>query len=296
MSSSRQKKRLRIPRLDLRGFFALVLESGRAWNEHRAPRMGAALAYYTAFSLAPLVVFVLSVATLVVKKKEADGAIVDEVRRLMGDNAAEAVHDILHHATSVPALSWSTALSFVLLLIGASGAFGELQDSLNEIWGVPPRKHPLLAMLKERALSLAMIFIVGFLLLLSVIAKAAGGAILGHDSFFSVNAVADPVISFFAFCVIFRVLPDVPLKWTDVWPGALFSSILFLVGKIVLGWYVSFASTSFSRYGAAGSFVVILVWVFYSAQIFLMGAEFSRAYTLKYGSHRTGASPSKKER
>jgi membrane protein len=293
MNVSGPKKRLHIPRIDLRGFFDLIVEAGKAWSQHRVPRMGAALSYYTAFSLAPLIVLVLSFATLVLKKREASRYIVQEVNDLMGAKAGSAVAEILQNTSSMHVLSWGTAVSFVVLLVGASGAFGELQDSLNQIWDVPPQPHPFLAMLKERAVSFAMVFVLGFLMLVSLLLSALIAA-LSNAVVYQFPAVglevANTLISFVAFsglfCIIFRLLPDVPLKWSDVWPGAIFSSALFIIGKFLLGWYIGFASTSFSRYGAAGSFVIILVWVFYSAQILFMGAEFSRVYTLKYGSHR----------
>jgi membrane protein len=288
------KRKIRIPKLDLRGFFVLVLQAGKSWNEHRVPRMGAALSYYTAFSLAPLVVFILSVATLVVKKKEATKYIIDEVTSLIGPSGGNAVQEILAHAGTVRAVSLSTGISFVVLLVGASGAFGELQDSLNQIWDVPPRKHPFVTMIKERALSFAMVFVLGFFMLVSLVLSAFIEVLsqMVVTQFPTVGIVAaNALLSFVVFsalfCVIFRILPDVDLKWSDVWPGAIFSAALFIIGKFVLGWYIGFSSSTFSRYGAAGSFIVILVWVFYSAQILFMGAEFSRAYTLKYGSHAT---------
>lgn len=293
METPKKKRKLRIPRLDVRGFFALVIEAGKAWVEHRVPRMGAALSYYTAFSLAPLIILVLSIATLVLKQKDANNYIVQEVTNVMGANGGAAVQEIVDHAGSTHVVSWSTGISFIVLLIGASGAFGELQDSLNQIWDVPPYRNAFLAMVKERALSFAMVFVLGFFMLvsltLSAVIAVVSKAVVNH--FPSVGLeVANTFISFFVFsalfCVIFRILPDVELEWSDVWPGAVFSSALFIIGKFLLGWYIGFSSTSFSRYGAAGSFVVILVWVFYSAQILFMGAEFSRAYTLKYGSHR----------
>ena len=287
------KRKIVIPKLDLSGFFALIVQAGKSWSEHRVPRMGAALSYYTAFSLAPLVVFILSIATLVVKKKDASKYIVDEVTNLMGSSGGNAVKEILSHAGTAHAASWSTAISFVVLLVGASGAFGELQDALNQIWEVPPQKHPFLTLCKERALSFAMVFVLGFFMLVSLVLSALiellSKVVVNQFPAFGLEAI-NTLISFVAFsglfCVIFRILPDVPLRWGDVWPGAIFSAALFIVGKFLLGFYIAFSSTSFSRYGAAGSFVVILVWVFYSAQILFMGAEFSRAYTMKYGSLR----------
>ena len=309
-----KKRRLRIPKLDLRGFFNLLVESGKSWSAHRVPRMGAALSYYTAFSLAPLVVLILTVASFLVvhehskagqswvdsytifgyplEKSPAD-YIVDEVTDIMGKSGGSAVHEIFNHAGNTHALSWSTAISLVILLVSASGAFGELQDSLNQIWGVTSKQNPFLVMIRGRALSFAMVFVLGFFmlvsLLLSTMISIVSHMVVTHFPTIGLEA-ANTLISFVVFtglfCVIFRVLPDVPLRWSDVWPGALLSAVLFIIGKFLLGWYIGFSSTSFSRYGAAGSFVVILLWVFYSAQILFMGAEFSRAYTFRYGSLR----------
>jgi membrane protein len=292
-------KRRGLLRLGLHEFIDLVVATGKSWSNHRVPKMGAALSYYTAFSLAPMVVFILSLATLVVKEKDASYYIVQEVSNLVGDKGGAAVQEILDHASSTRSLSWGTLVSFIVLLVGASGAFGELQDSLNQIWEVPPQKHPFLTMIKERALSFAMVFILGFFMLVSLTLSALIAAIskmvvqqvplIGLEL---TNAIISLVIFSGLFSVIFLLLPDVPLKWGDVWPGAVFSSILFIVGKFLLGWYIGMSST-FSSYGAFGSFVVILVWVFYSSQILFMGAEFSRNYTLRFGSRREkkGAAP-----
>ena len=281
------------PKFTLGSFCHLVMEAGKAWDTDRVPKMGAALSYYTAFSLAPLIVFILSLATLVVNKEDASSSIVNEVRSVMGDAGGNAVQEILNHATSTRTASHGIVISFLVLLIGASGAFGELQESLNQIWRVPPQKHPFLMMIKDRALSFAMVFVLGFFMLvsltLSALIEALSHLLITHLNVAGAEAV-NSLVSLIAFTllfsVIFRLLPDVPLEWSDVWPGAIFSSVLFILGKFLLGWYIGFSSTSFSRYGAFGSFVIILVWVFYSAQILYLGAEFSRAYTLKFGSHR----------
>jgi membrane protein len=279
--------------LDFRGFLGLLAETGQGYSIHRVAKMGAALSYYTAFSMGPLVVLILTVASLVVRRRDASHYIIQEVSDLIGANGGAAVKQILDHTSSIHFASWSTVVSFVILLIGASGAFGELQDSLNQIWEVPRERHPILSMIKDRALSFAMIFVLGFFMLVSLLLSAVIAALSGLvvHQFPTVglelaNSLISMVVFSILFCFMFRVLPNVPLRWSDVWPGAVLSAVLFIIGKFLLGWYIGFSSVSFSRYGAAGSFVVVLVWVFYSAQIFFLGAEFSRAYTLKYGSHR----------
>ena len=297
------KRGIPILSLSARTLWGLLLSTVKSWIAHRGPSMGAALSYYTAFSLAPMLVFILSLASLVVKEKDASHYIVLEVADLMGAKGGAAVQEILDHATSAKTLSWGTAISFAVLLVGASGAFGELQDSLNQIWEVPSQRNPFLSMLKERALSFAMIFVLGFFMLVSLALSAFIAALSGAvvNQFPAVGLeVANTAISFVVFSglfsIIFWLLPDVTLRWSDVWSGAILSAALFIIGKFLLGWYIGFSSISFSRYGAAGSFVVILVWVFYSAQILFFGAEFSRAYTLKYGSLRGEKNASPKVR
>jgi membrane protein len=288
----RPRKVISILRLSPKAFWGLLLDTVKSWSAHNVPKMGAALSYYTAFSLGPLIVFILSLASLVVKKKDATYYIVQEVTGLMGPKGGAAVQEILVHASSTRSLSWGTAISFVILLAGSSGAFGELQDSLNQIWGVTPKQHPFLVMIKERALSFAMVFVLGFFMLVSLLLStciAAVSRMVVHQFPVVGLEAANTLISFIVFTglfsVIFWMLPDVTLRWSDVWSGAVLSSALFILGKFLLGWYIGFSST-FSSYGAFGSFVVILVWVFYSAQILFFGAEFSRAYTLKFGSQR----------
>ena len=270
----------------------LLKESVSAWSDHKAPKMGAALAYYTAFSLAPLIIFMLSLVSLAIKRDEAARAIVAQISDLIGADGGKVVQDILDHASTTAALSWGTALSFLLLVVSASGAFGELQDSLNTIWEVPKQKHPWLAMIKDRLLSLSMVFVLGFFmmtsLLLSTFVTGITTYYMSEGSKFALE-IANTVVSFLVvtglFGFIFRFLPDARLHWRDVWPGAIFSSVLFIAGKFALGFYISHSAFA-SSYGAAASFVVILVWVFYSAQILYFGAEFTRAYTRRFGSHQ----------
>lgn len=270
----------------------LLKQSFTSWSEHKAPKMGAALAYYTAFSLAPLIIFVLSLVSLVMKRDEAARRLVAEISDLVGAEGGKVVQEILQHASTTTALSWGTALSFLVLWISASGAFGELQDSLNTIWEVPKQDHPWLAMVKERLLSLSMVFVLGFFMITSLIVSAFitgltdwGGSPEAKFSLELANTVISLIIISGLFGFIFRYLPDAKLHWRDVWPGAVFSAVLFILGKFLLGLYISHSAFA-SSYGAAGSFVVILFWVFYSAQILYFGAEFTRAYTRRFGSHQ----------
>jgi membrane protein len=272
---------------------SLLGETVTSWNAHKAPRMGAALSYYTAFSLAPLLVLIFSIASLIwTRHGEAASKITNQFKELIGPQAGNAVQEILDHAATARTASWGTVISIVVLLFSASSAFGELQDSLNQIWEVPPRKQAFFTMIKERALSFTMVFILGFFMLVSLLLSALTAAISQalHTRFPALGLeLTNTAISFLVFsalfATIFRLLPDVPLTWRDVWPGAFFSTTLFIVGKLLLAWYIGKSST-FSTYGAAGSFAIILLWVYYSAQILYLGAEFTRAYTRRYGSHR----------
>ncbi|SDU05278.1 membrane protein [Verrucomicrobium sp. GAS474] len=269
-------------------FFDLLKESAVSWQDHKTPRMGAALSYYTAFSLAPLITLTLSIGSLAVKRADAARGLVEQFSSLVGVEGGKVVEEIVTHAGTMKALSWSAVLSFILLLVSASGAFGELQDSLNEIWDTPSRKkNPWLTIVKERLLSFSMVFILGFFMLTSLIISAVSTAISRHIvgslhiwTLEGINTVASLVIITTLFATLFRMLPAVALSWRDVFPGALFSAVLFLVGKYLLGLYIA-RSAFASSYGVAGSFIVLLVWVFYSAQILYFGAEFTRAYTRK---------------
>jgi membrane protein len=282
----------RSPKLTFEILWKLLRETGTSWIAHKAPRMGAALAYYTAFSLAPLLVLIFSIASLIwTGRGEAAGAITDKFTSLIGAQAGSAVREILANAPSTRTASWATIISVVILLFSASSAFGEMQDALNEIWDVPPQRQAFLAMIKGRVLSFAMVSILGFLMLVSLAASTVIHALkkilVGFPGFGW--DMANEAISFLVFtalfAAIFRVLPNAPLTWRDVLPGALFSTSLFIVGKLLLAWYIGFSST-FTAYGAAGSFAIILLWVYYSAQILYLGAEFTRVYTKRYGSHR----------
>jgi membrane protein len=185
---------------------------------------------------------------------------------------------------------WGTVISVIVLLFSASSAFGELQDSLNQIWEVEPKQHSgFLVMVRDRALSFAMVFILGFFMLVSLLMSAIIAAVSKMlVTQFPVVRVefANGLISFLVFtalfATIFRLLPDVKIRYRDVWPGAVFSTILFMIGKVLLAWYIGRSST-YSMYGAAGSFAIILLWVYYSAQILYLGAEFTRAYAKRYG-------------
>jgi membrane protein len=293
--SKASAKSLSHPRASKRIFPNLLVvlhDSVNGWIAHKAPKMGAALAYYTAFSLAPLIILILSIASLFMKRDDASKRIVSQISDLVGADGGKVVQEILVHAGSTTALSWSTVTSFLILWISASGAFGELQDSLNTIWGAPKQKHPFLGMIKDRLLSLSMVVVLGFFMMTSLLLSAfitgltdRWGAAMPKVTLELINNGFSLVIISGLFAIIFRMLPDVKIAWRDVIPGAIFSAALFIIGKFGLGFYIAHSAFA-SSYGAAASFIVILVWVFYSAQILYFGAECTRAYARRFGSHR----------
>jgi membrane protein len=263
-----------------------------SWSEDKAPRLGAALAYYAAFSIAPLLVIAIAVAGLVFGEEAAQGQIVSQVRGLIGDEGAAALQSMIEKAGRRPdAGIAATLIGIGTLLFGASGVFGELQDSLNTIWGVKPRPgRGLFGLLKDRFLSFAMVFGIAFLLLVSLVISAAlaalgkvGGAFIAEGPLHVLNFVISFAVITGMFAAVFKFLPDIQIEWQDVWLGAALTSLLFSVGKLAIGLYLGKTSVA-SAFGAAGSLVIVLVWVYYSAQILFLGAEFTKTYAKLYGS------------
>ncbi len=265
---------------------------GSSWSEDKVSRLSASLAYYTILSAAPLVVIVLSIAGLVFGREAVQGEIVGQVRGAVGEDGARAIQTMIAHASDPSAGIGGTVVGIVILLIGASGVFAELQDSLNTIWGVQPKPgRGLWTILRERFLSFAMVLGTGFLLLVTMVVSAALAAltrVAGLSAEGVVGQVLNTLISLvvisFLFAMIFKVLPDVKMSWRDVWVGAVATAVLFTAGKFLIGLYLGHAGIG-SPYGAAGSLVVFVVWVYYSAQILFTGAELTKVYANRYGSH-----------
>jgi membrane protein len=282
-----------------RDYLTLVKDAAAAWSEDRAPRMGAALAYYTVFSLAPLLLIAVGIAGAVFGEEAAAGEIVGQIEGTIGKPAAETIQEVLRHTSALEGNVLFMALGLIVLLLGASGAFAELQDSLNTIFRAPPWKSSgLLHTLRQRFLSFAMVLVIGFLLLVSLVVSAAlaalgkfltpeavpGGMLLWHG----VNLLVSLGFITVLFALLYKVLPDDELNWGDVWVGAAVTAFLFTVGKSLIGSYLGQTSTA-SAFGAAGSLVVLLVWVYYSAQLLLFGAELTRLYAERVGSKRQKA-------
>ena len=257
-----------------------------AYWADRPMEQAAALSYYTLLSLAPLVLLAVAVAGLVFERPAVEGKVVTEMRALVGDEGADVAQAVLRHAGSDERGARPVVVSLVLLAIGATTVFAQLQDSLNRIWKVEanPRRSMVWAFVKERLLSLAMVAGIGFLLLVSLLVntgisaagESARPALGGAPHLLqAVNVAASLVIITVLFAAIFKVLPDAPVAWGDVWFGAVTTSLLFTLGKHVIGLYLGRAGIG-SAYGAAGSVVVLTVWVYYASMIVLFGAELTR--------------------
>jgi membrane protein len=279
----------------LKQSWQLVRTSVVAWSDDYASSMGAALAFYTVFSVAPILLIAIAVAGLVFDTAAAQRAVAAELQALLGSGGAAAVKALLESAHS-PSGGWvSTVIGVVTLLIGASAVFGELQDALNRIWRAPlPRPPGLLRLVRSNLLSFGMILGVGFLLIVSLVLSAAISALGDRwgEAFGSQPLLLEAVdfaLSFglitLSFALIYKYVPRVAVEWRDVWIGAAVTALLFTIGKSLIGVYLGRSGIA-SAFGAAGSLIVLLLWVYYSAQIFLLGAEFTWAFAHAYGSRR----------
>jgi membrane protein len=287
-------------RMQLRQIRAIATASVAAWVDDRAPSMGAALAYYTLFSIAPLLLIVISIAGLVFGRDAARGQIFAELNGLMGPQGASAVQALLQNVGRPSDGILGTIVGTSVLLIGAMSVFGELQNSLDRIWRAPPRigGAGLRVIARARLLSFGMILGIGFLLMVSLVVSAAVTALgtwwtplLGGLAVLleAINFVISFAFITLTFAMIYKLMPRVRIAWRDVWMGAAVTAFLFTVGKFLIGFYIGTSGIA-SGYGAAGSLIVVLVWVYYSAQVFLLGAEFTRVYAQQLGSHQGDAS------
>ena len=276
----------------MRGTWSLLAATISDWYEDRAQRIGAALAYYTIFALTPGLIVLIAVAGLFFGGN-AEVQIVGQIRELIGEQGAKAIESMLRSARTEPLGVSGTVLALIPLVFGLWGVFGELQDGLNTIWGVTPRSgRRVVDMLRERFLSFAMVVGIGFLLLVSLALSAwvvAVGTYFGGllpapaAALEAVNFVVSFAVVTALFAMTFKLLPDVHIAWRDVWLGASVTALLFTIGKFLIGLYLGKSSIA-SAYGAAGSLVIIVVWVYYSAQILLLGAEFTKVYVKRRGS------------
>jgi membrane protein len=270
----------------------LVKDTVKAWSEDNVPRLGAALAFYTLLSLAPLLVVATAVAGLTFGEQAARGQLVAQIKDSVGPEGAAAIQTMLANAYHPAAGIWATVLSGVVLLVGATGLFAELQGTLNTIWGVEPKGGSgVWGAIKGRLLSFVLVLFIGLLLLALVVLSAvlaAAGRYAGDVGLPDgvVLRVLDFAVSLgvatLLFAAIYKVLPDAHIRWGDVWVGALVTACLFTLGKYLIGLYLGQSSVA-SSYGAAGSLAVFLIWVYYSTQILLLGAEFTKVYAGRCG-------------
>ena len=273
--------------------WALIKETASDWSEDSAARFAAALAYYTLLSIAPLIVLAVAIAGLAFDQDAARGQIAEQIGAVVGTQAGQAVEAIASNASTPEAGVWSSVIGVVVLLFGASGVFGELQASLNAIWEVEPKKgRGIVGMIKDRFFSFTMVLGVAFLLLVSLVISTAVAALGsyferalpgGEALWILLNAVLSLAVITVLFALIFKVVPDAEIRWRDVWIGALVTALLFTLGKLLIGLYLG-KSTFASSYGAAGSVVALVVWVYYTTQVVFLGAEFTQAYARRFGS------------
>jgi membrane protein len=258
--------------------------------------LGASLAFYTILSLAPLSIVVIAVASLIFGRAAAEGQIVWQIRDLVGREGAEVIRQMMEGARKPAQGILATTLGLLTLFLGATAVVAELRDALNTVWEIPIRESPwrrsVVRILKERVLSFVMVLGVGFLLLVSLIVNvwlAAAGAFFSgllpmpESVLQALTSVVSLVVIAALFALIYKFMPDVDLGWREVAAGATLTSLLFSLGKLVIGLYLGKTGLG-STYGAAGSLVVLLVWVYYSAQVFLLGAEFTQVFARRYGS------------
>jgi membrane protein len=268
------------------------------WIDDNAPSRAASLSYYTVFSLAPLLLIAVAIAGLVFGKDAVTGELGRQLQGLLGTSGAKAIEDMMASASHTGSGVFASVAGVVLLVLGSTGAFVELQDTLNAMWDVDKQKTSgLWAFLRARLLSFAMVGVIAFLLLVSLVVSA-GLSALGHFAeqklpggevlFQSLNFLVSLGVISVLFAAIFKVLPDVEIAWGDVWLGAAVTSLLFVIGKLLIGLYIGKASVA-SSYGAAGSFAVLLIWVYYSAMILFFGAEFTQVYSRSHGTRSGGA-------
>jgi membrane protein len=277
-----------------REIWALIKDAANGWNAHQASRIGAALAFYTVFSLGPILLLAVVVAGFFFGQGAARGEVHQQVSTLIGAKAAAEVQTLLLRAHRPAAGVLATAISVVTLLFSADVALVELKSGLDDIWSVQPEtRRWYWRYLRSRLLSIGLILSLGFLLLASLIFSAALGALATLSPGIvivglvlrSTNALMSFGLAVLLFATVYKVLPSVRLAWKDVVVGALITAVLFTAGKFVIGLYLG-SSTIASTYGAAGSVIVVLLWVYYSAEVFLFGAELTRGYACRFGSRR----------
>jgi membrane protein len=281
--------------MSIRSLPGLFKSALREFSEDKAPRLAAALAYYSLFSIAPLLVISIAIAGFVFGEEAARGEIVAQIEGVVGAQGGEAIQTMVQNAAEQKGQGIFAAIAgLVALLFGASGVFSQLKDTLNTIWGVEaPKSGGIWGFVRQRLLSFAMVLTVGFLLLTSLVLSALlaglghlfpGGEAVGHV----MNAGVSLAVITVLFALIYKYVPDATIRWKDVWIGAAFTSLLFVVGKFAIGLYLGKSSTA-STYGAAASLIIVILWLYYSGLILFFGAEFTEVYARRHAGLKSRA-------
>lgn len=291
--------------MHIKPFFGLIKKAVGAWLDDYAPSMGAAIAFYTVFSLAPLVIIVIAIAGFFWGREAVQGQLFEQVSALVGQEGGKAVEAVVQGAQEPKQGVVATIASVVVLIVGSTTVFSELQSALDRIWKVPAAEKPsgIWNMIRARLLSLGLVFALAFLLMVSLVVSAILSALGGWAAgllpawevlLHAINILVALGITTVLFAMIYRFMPSASVAWHDVWTGAIVTAVLFEVGKFLIGLYVGKASVA-SSYAAAGSLVVVLIWVYYAAQVFLLGAEFTWVYANEHGSRSKAASAAEHE-
>ncbi|HEU4470247.1 MAG TPA: YihY/virulence factor BrkB family protein [Flavisolibacter sp.] len=265
----------------------------KGFSEDKVPKLSASLAYYTVFSLGPLLIVIIFLCSIFLGREAVEGTIFTQIKGFIGADAAAQIQDIIRNASVSGKGGVAATIGIITLLIGATTVFGEIQDSINGIWGLKPKpKGGVMALLWSRLTSFGLIASLGFLLLVSLgataIVEAIGARLADRFPdvtvvvFYIINLVLNLAVITALFAVIFKVLPDAKFKWKNIWPGAIATALLFIIGKFAISLYISKSEVG-STYGAAGSLVVLLLWIYYSSIILYFGAEFTKAYAFRKG-------------
>ena len=279
--------------LSYKSIWTILKNSGRDFISFRITRMSAALAYYTIFSIAPLLILVISVSTIFYGKSAIEGSIYGEIRSFVGDAAAIQIQDLIKNATIAKGNAFASVASIIALVIGATGIFGEIQDSINFIWGLKAKpKRGIIKILLNRLLSFSIIVSVSFILLVSLMVNTLLDILSNRLTHifpgltvylaYAGNFLITFIVTTFLFGVIFKILPDAKIKWRDILTGAITTSLLFMLGKFGITFYLGTKNIG-NTYGAAGSIVIVLLWVYYSAIILYFGAAFTKNYAHEKG-------------
>lgn len=277
----------------IKGLWQVLKEAGTGFRKHKVLKLSASLAYYTIFSLGPMMIIIIFISKLFWGRKAVEGTIYEQIRGIVGKGAAIQIQEIIKNA-AITGNNFAAFIGIVMLIIAATTAFNEMQDSINAIWNLKVKEGSgWKIMLKNRLLSFSIVAGLGFLLLLSLIINALLEGFMERLQellpqitvvvFYVLNLLVTLLLVAILFAIIFKVLPDAVIKWRDVAIGALFTAVLFMIGKFCITFYITRSDLG-SSYGTAGSLVVLLLWIYYSSTILYFGAEFTKAYAIKYGS------------